>query len=253
MTSRIDTARRALGLIDLTNLEDGCTKADIRALAAKAETPHGNVAALCVWPDFVDLAADLVNGTGIDIATVVNFPGGDDALEEVTTLTRRCLAAGATEIDTVIPYRAMLRGDEAAVTEHVEALVEASGDARLKVILETGELGEEALVRRAARLAIEAGADFVKTSTGKVAVNATPDAARWMLEEIRDAGSAHVGLKPAGGIRTVEDAGAYLALADEIMGEGWARKATFRFGASSLLGNVLEALGEGPAGNKGGY
>ena len=251
--SRIDTARRALGLIDLTNLEDDCSKADIRALAAKAETAHGSVAALCVWPDFVDLAADLVAGTGIDVATVVNFPGGGDALDGVVDLARRCLAVGATEIDTVIPYRALEAGDEDAVTAHVTALKAACGDARLKVILETGALGDEALVRSAARLAIGAGADFIKTSTGKVAVNATPDAARWMLEEIAAAGRADVGLKPAGGIRTVEDAAAYLDLADEIMGGDWATKRTFRFGASSLLGNVLEAFGEAPAADEGGY
>ena len=245
-----DTARRVLPLIDLTNLEDGCTDADIRTLAAKAETPHGNVAALCLWPDFVELAADLVSGTGIDIATVVNFPAGTDSLSDVVTLTRRAVAAGATEIDTVIPYRALQAGDERAVSEHVEAVREATGEARLKCILETGELESEALVRRAADRAIEAGADFIKTSTGKVAVNATPEAARWMLEEIKASGRAGVGLKPAGGIRTVEDAHAYLALADTIMGEGWAKKATFRFGASSLLGNVLAAL-EGREGDAG--
>ena len=236
------TAKRALPLIDLTNLEDGCMAADIRALAARAETPHGAVAALCVWPDFVELSADLVSGTGIDVATVVNFPGGDRPLAEVVTLTERCVAAGATEIDTVIPYRALMAGDERAVSDHVEAVREATGGARLKTILETGEIGDETLVRRAAQLCIEAGADFIKTSTGKVSTNATPAAARWMLEEIRDSGRHGVGLKPAGGIRTVEDAAAYLALADEAMGDGWVGKATFRFGASSLLGNVLAAL-----------
>ena len=223
-------------------MEDGCTAADIRSLAARAETPHGNVAALCVWPDFVDLASDLVSGTGVDVATVVNFPGGTDPLAEVVALTRRCVASGATEIDTVVPYRALLSGDERALSEHVEAVRDATGDARLKCILETGEIGDEALVRRASQRAIEAGADFIKTSTGKVPVNATPEAARWMLEEIRASGRHGVGLKPAGGIRTVEEAAAYLALADGIMGEGWATKATFRFGASSLLGNVLAAL-----------
>lgn len=247
------TAARALGLIDLTNLEDDCSPADIRALAARAETPHGNVAALCVWPDFVELAADLASGTGIDIATVVNFPHGRDPLDDVLAMTGRAVAAGASEIDTVIPYAALMDGDEAAVSEHVRALVRASGPARLKVILETGELGDERTIRLAARLAIEAGADFVKTSTGKVAVNATIRAARVMLQEIEASGRADVGLKPAGGIRTVGEAGAYLDLADTIMGKDWARKATFRFGASSLLGGVLEALGEAPQGANGGY
>ena len=247
------TAARALGLIDLTNLEDGCTEADIRALAERAETPHGSVAALCVWPDFVELAAASVDGRHVGIATVVNFPGGGDDLADVVALTKRCTGAGATEIDTVIPYRSMLADDGATVTRHVETVRVASGNAILKCILETGELGDEALVRRASRRAIEAGADFIKTSTGKVAVNATPEAARWMLEEIASTGRSDVGFKPAGGIRTVEDAAAYLAIADEIMGEAWATPETFRFGASSLLGNVLEALGEGRGDGGTGY
>ena len=246
-------ARRVLPLIDLTNLEDDCTEADVRALTAKAETPHGNVAALCVWPRFADLASDLLSGSGIGVACVVNFPSGDEPLDEVVALTRRTVALGASEIDTVIPYRALQGGNEAPVAQHVEALAEACGDARLKVILETGELEDEALVRCASRLAIDAGADFIKTSTGKVATNATSEAARWMLEELRDSRRTDVGFKPAGGIRTIDDAGIYLALADRIMGADWAQKSTFRFGASSLLGNVLEALGDADSDNGTGY
>ena len=239
------TAKRILSLIDLTNLDDDCPPAAVRALAAKAETPHGPVAALCVWPAHVELAADLVSGTGIDVATVVNFPGGDDPLRDVVALTQRAIAAGATEIDTVIPYRPLLAGNEGAVAEHLAAVREAATGARLKCILETGELRDEAPIRRASELAIEGGADFIKTSTGKVATGATEDAARWMLETIRESGRADVGLKPSGGIRTVAEAAGYLALADANMGEGWAKKATFRFGASSLLGDVLAAFGNG--------
>ena len=250
---RAALARRILPLIDLTNLEDDCTEADVRALAAKAETAHGNVAALCVWPRFADLVSDLLSGSGVGVACVVNFPGGDDPLDDVAALTRRTVALGASEIDTVIPYRAFLDGDEAAVTRHVQAVSEACGDARLKVILETGELGAEERVRRASRLVIDAGADFIKTSTGKVTVNATPNAARWMLEELHKSGRTDVGFKPAGGIRTVEDAGAYLDLADEIMGADWAQRSTFRFGASSLLGNVLAALGDAESDDSTGY
>ena len=246
-------AKRILPLIDLTNLEADCTDADARALAAKAETPHGNVAALCVWPRFVELVSDLLSGSGVGIACVVNFPGGDEPLDSVVDATQRAIALGATEIDTVIPYRALTSGDERAVRGHVEAMVEACDEARLKVILETGELGEERLVRRAAKIAIAAGADFIKTSTGKVAVNATPDAARWMLEAIRDSDQTDVGFKAAGGIRNVEDAGTYLTLADEIMGPDWVAKPTFRFGASSLLGSVLAALGETTSTPDGGY
>ena len=246
-------ARRILPLIDLTNLEADCTEADVRALAAKAETPHGNVAALCVWPRFAELVSDLLSGSGVGVACVVNFPEGNHPITDVIELTRRTIALGATEIDTVIPYRALLNGDERAVRAHVETMVQACGDARLKAILETGEIADEALVRRASEIVIEAGADFIKTSTGKVAVNATPEAARWMLETIRASGRTDVGFKPAGGIRTVEDAGAYLDLADELMGADWAQRSTFRFGASSLLGNVLAALGNGEIDDAGGY
>ena len=246
-------ARRTLGLIDLTNLEEDCTKADIRALCAKAETPHGNVAALCIWPDFVELASDLLSGSGIDVATVVNFPSGAEPLADVVAVTERAIAGGATEIDTVIPYSAFKDGNGDAVREHVRSVSRACGNARLKTILETGELADETLIREASRIAIAEGADFIKTSTGKVAVNATPEAARWMLEEIRASNRLDVGFKPAGGIRTVQDAAAYLDLADEIMGPSWAAKPTFRFGASSLLGNVLEALGEAPVEGAGSY
>ena len=135
-------ARRVLPLIDLTNLEEGCAAEDVRALAARAETPHGNVAALCIWPDFVGVAADLVAGTGIGLATVVNFPGGNDPLDDVVALTKRATADGATEIDTVVPYRALMGGDAAGVTRHVELLDAASGNARLKCILETGVLAD---------------------------------------------------------------------------------------------------------------
>ena len=251
--SEASRAKRILGLIDLTNLEDDCTDADVRALAAKAETPHGNVAAVCIWPRFAELVSDLLSGSGVGVACVVNFPGGDQPLSTVIDETKRTIALGASEIDTVIPYRALLNGDESAVRGHVDAMVEACGGARLKVILETGELRDELLVRRAAEIAIEAGADFIKTSTGKVDVNATPDAARRMLETIRDSGKTGVGFKPAGGIRTVAEAATYLDLADDIMGPDWAQKPTFRFGASSLLGSVLEALGNGPHEDTGAY
>ena len=187
------------------------------------------------------------------MATVVNFPSGAEPLADVVAVTERAIAGGATEIDTVIPYSAFKDGNGDAVREHVRSVSRACGNARLKTILETGELADETLIREASRIAIAEGADFIKTSTGKVAVNATPEAARWMLEEIRASNRLDVGFKPAGGIRTVQDAAAYLDLADEIMGPSWAAKPTFRFGASSLLGNVLEALGEAPVEEAGSY
>lgn len=238
------TARRALALLDLTDLTETCDAAAIETLCRQAQTPFGPTAAICIWPRFVAQARGIL-GTGhaVKIATVVNFPSGALPVADVVAETKRAIADGADEIDLVIPYRVLIAGDEAAVTEMVRAVKAACpAPVILKAILETGELKEPALIRRASDLAIAAGSDFIKTSTGKVAVNATLPAAEIMLAAIRDSGRP-VGFKPAGGVRTVADAGQYLALADAIEGEGWAAPSTFRFGASGLLGDILAVLG----------
>lgn len=241
------TARKALSLLDLTDLSESCDAAAIEALCAQAQTPFGPTAAICIWPCFVAQARGILGeGHAVKIATVVNFPSGGLAVADVVAETKQAIADGADEIDLVIPYRAFLAGEEAAVTAMVTAVKAACpAPVRLKTILETGEIKGEALIRRASELSIAAGSDFIKTSTGKVAVNATPEAARIMLTAIRDSGRP-VGFKPAGGVRTVADAGAYLALAADILGPGWASPETFRFGASGLLGDILATLG-GPA------
>ena len=250
-TNREDTARRAIALLDLTNLNDDCTHEAIDALCERAVTPHGHVAAICIWPRFISHARRQLN-EAVRVATVVNFPHGGLDVEIVRVETAEALRDGADEIDLVLPYDAFLEGDRAAAVRMVEAIRETAGDATLKVIIETGELKSEAAIREASRLAIEAGADFIKTSTGKVEVNATPEAARLMLEEIAASGK-RVGFKPAGGIKTTEDAGSYLALADEILGDDWATPATFRFGASGVLDDLLAALDGGRAETKAGY
>lgn len=240
MHDRYQMARRVLGLVDLTNLDDGCTDADVDRLCEKAHGRHGDVAAVCVWPQFVARARERLEDTNIGIATVVNFPDGNDASSEIVALADRCVADGADDIDMVLPYRSLLAGD----VESVEATLTAVRDAipsrvHLKVILETGELADAEIISRAARLAIAHGADFIKTSTGKTAVSATPESARIMLEVIADS-IRPIGLKPSGGIRTLDDAQQYLDLADEIMGPTWVSSETFRFGASGLL-DALEA------------
>ncbi|MXU66117.1 deoxyribose-phosphate aldolase [Oceanomicrobium pacificus] len=234
-------AARALACLDLTNLNDTCTEADIDALCAKAQTPHGPTAAICIWPAFVAQARAKLSGTGIRIATVVNFPGGSEDAAIVAEMVRKAVDDGADEIDMVIDYRALKGGAEAPVTDGVKAVISAARPARVKAILETGELQDPALIRRAAELALAAGADFIKTSTGKVPVNATPEAAEIMLEAIRDTG-ANAGFKPAGGVKSTADAGIYLGLADRIMGTGWATPETFRFGASGVLDALLATL-----------
>lgn len=232
-------ALRALSLVDLTNLKDDCTPQQIEALCAKAQTATGHTAAICIWPRFVGQARGILGaGHGVKIATVVNFPGGDNAVEAVVAETEAAVADGADEIDLVIPYRKLMAGDEASVTEMVTTVKAACGPALLKTILETGEIKDIALIRRASELSIAAGADFIKTSTGKVAINATLEAADIMLQAIRDS-RRNVGFKPAGGIANVMDAGLYLRLADTIMGEDWVMPSTFRFGASGLLDDIL--------------
>jgi deoxyribose-phosphate aldolase len=200
-----------------------------------------------VWPQFVKRAQEGLKGSSVRIATVVNFPAGGEDVGRVTDDVQEALSDGANEIDLVLPYEAVRRGDLATATEMVEAVREMIDQNRLlKVILETGELKDAALIETASRIAIDAGADFIKTSTGKTPVSATPEAAEIMLNAIKAAGRP-VGLKPSGGIRTVADAKVYLDLADRILGQGWATPRTFRIGASSVYDALIAAI-EGRAG-----
>jgi deoxyribose-phosphate aldolase len=242
-------ARRAIALLDLTELGDHATEADVTALCARAVGRHGTVAAVCVWPRHVALAAAQLLGSGVRIATVVNFPGGADDIDDVVELARTAIVEGADEIDLVLPYRALLAGDTHRAADMVAALrgtVDAGDGKTLKVILETGELVGLDTIRAAAELAIRNGADFIKTSTGKTPVSASLAATAVMLATIRDLDPA-VGLKPSGGIRTLADAAAYLAQADKVLGPTWATASTFRFGASGLL-TALEAACDGDTG-----
>lgn len=241
-----EAAAFALSLLDLTNLRDDCDNAAIDVLCQRAQTTYGNTAAICIWPRFVAHARGILGSEGaVRIATVVNFPSGDLSVATVVQETETAVRDGADEIDLVIPYRKLIAGDEASVTEMVQTVRAACPDACLKVILETGELKDAALVRRASELAIAAGADFIKTSTGKIAVNATLEASDLMLQAIRDS-RKRVGLKPAGGISTVADADLYLRLAESIMGANWIMPSTFRFGASGLLDDILATLAGTP-------
>ncbi|WP_375465863.1 deoxyribose-phosphate aldolase [uncultured Methylobacterium sp.] len=230
-------AERALPLLDLTELGDACTATRIDALCRDARA--GGVAAVCVWPQFVHQAARALSGAPVRIATVINFPAGGEDAERAAADTRAALRDGAHELDLVLPYRALLRGDAATAVDLVEAVRAACPNACLKVILETGTLATAEAIAAAGRLALAAGADFLKTSTGKSPVSATPEAAGALLGVIRTAGRG--GLKVSGGLRTLADAAAYLAIADRVMGPGWAAPATFRIGASSLFGALVAA------------
>lgn len=258
MTELNARSRQALQLMDLTSLNEDDTPEAIIALCQQARTEAGNTAAICIYPRFIPLARKTLKSLGLNdvtIATVTNFPDGGDDVDIAVAETRAAVAYGADEVDVVFPYRALMAGNETVGAELVKRCKEACGaNVLLKVIIESGELKDEALIRRASEIAIDAGADFIKTSTGKVPVNATTESARIMLETIRDSGKTNVGFKPAGGIKTAEDAAVHLELADTIMGPEWVDRNHYRFGASSLLGNLLIDLGlkQGES-NKEGY
>jgi deoxyribose-phosphate aldolase len=239
--STLATARRALSLLDLTDLSDNADEAGLAALCARAVGAPGPVAAICIWPRFVAQARTMLGRAPVRIATVVNFPQGEATGADVLAETQGAVAAGADEIDLVLPWRAFLAGDAAGAEAMVRAVREACEGRTLKVILETGEYPDLDRVRAASELAIAAGADFIKTSTGKTTHSASLPAARTMLEVIAASGRP-VGLKPSGGIRTLADAVGYLELADAIMGPGWATAESFRFGASGLHQVLVDAI-----------
>ena len=239
----------AVRCCDLTTLEGSDSPGKIRQLASKARRPAPAdatippVAALCVYPRLVPVAVEALRGSTVKVASVATaFPSGQSSMEMRVAEIERAVADGADEIDSVISRGAFLAGDEAAVFEEVARAKEACGDAHLKVILETGELGSLGRVRRAALIAMAAGADTVKTSTGKIAPASTLPVALVMAEAIRDfadlTGRA-VGLKVAGGIRSAKDALRYLVIVHETLGEDWLTPDHFRIGASSLLNDLL--------------
>ena len=228
--------REMVALVDLTSLTGDETDADIAALCEQAQTPAGPVAAVCVYGACAPRAVAELDGTGIPVAAVSNFPEGDLDRDRAVRETEQAIEDGAREIDVVLPWRAFAQGDRAGAMAVVEAAREAC-PVLLKVILESGRLQEPEVIGAAARDSLAVGADFVKTSTGKLQPAATLPAAAVMLEAVRDHGLG--GFKASGGIRTAEQAAAYLELADALFGPGWATPATFRFGASSLLADLL--------------
>ncbi|MGH3383975.1 MAG: deoxyribose-phosphate aldolase [Nocardioidaceae bacterium] len=239
----------AISMIDLTTLEGQDTPGKVRALCAKAKAPDPadptcpQVAAICVYPDMVSIAKEALGSSGIRVASVATaFPSGRAALDIKIADTEDAVAAGADEIDMVIDRGAFLAGRYQAVFDEIVAIKAATGSAHLKVILETGELVTYDNVRRASWLAMLAGADFIKTSTGKIQPAATLPVTLVMLEAVRDfrdATGRQVGVKPAGGIRTSKDAIKNLVLVNETAGDDWLDPDWFRIGASSLLNDLL--------------
>ena len=246
--SKVAGLKLIISMIDLTTLEGSDTPGKVRMLCRKAKRPlgHGDcppVAAVCVYPSMVPVAVEEVGDTDINVASVATyFPSGQASLDEKLEDVEEAVDGGADEIDIVINRGAFLSGDYGTVYDEVAAAKEECGDAHLKVILETGELQTYDNVRLASQIAIDAGADFIKTSTGKIKPAATMPVTLVMLEAIRDhylETGEKVGMKPAGGIREAKPALRYLAMVKETLGDEWLTNELFRIGASSLLNDVL--------------
>ncbi len=247
--SKLQALDLAIRMIDLTTLEGADTPGKVSALASKALRPDPTdpaippVAALCVYPNLVPVAVERLRGSSVKVASVATaFPSGQSPLDVKITETRDVVEAGADEVDMVIDRNAFLSGRYAKVYDEIVRTKEACGEAHLKVILETGELGTYDNVRRAALLSIAAGADFVKTSTGKISPAATLPVTLCLLEVVRDVydeTGRRIGVKAAGGIRQAKQAIQYLVLVHETLGPDWLTPDLFRLGASSLLNDVL--------------
>ncbi len=247
--SKISALRLALSMIDLTTLEGKDSKGKVRQLCNKALHLHDsfpdlpNVAAVCVYPPMVPTAVECLKGSNVKVASVATaFPSGMTSLQTKLSEVRRVLRMGADEVDMVISRGAFLRGEYQLVFDEIASVKEACGEARLKVILETGELNTLDNVRLASEIAIGAGADFIKTSTGKMQPASTQPVALVMMQAIRDhyfKTGKKVGLKAAGGISDAKTAIQYLVLLKETLGVEWLTSNLFRFGASSLANDLL--------------
>ncbi|MGO2167684.1 deoxyribose-phosphate aldolase [Pseudoalteromonas sp.] len=244
-TTSANDAALAVQLMDLTSLNGHDTTTTITALIASIKSNWGLPAAICVYSNFVadaKLALAERELKQVKVATVTNFPKGDTPLNEVINETLIAIERGADEIDLVLPYQQLIAGDEALALEYVTASKDVCPEhVKLKVIIESGELKTSALIKKATEIAIAGGADFVKTSTGKVAINATLEASDVILRTIK-ASRKQVGFKVAGGVKTVADASNYLQLVANLMSEEYLTPRTFRFGASSLLADIYSSL-----------
>ena len=244
--SRAAQARRLISLTDLTSLSESDDAASVRTLSALARSAPVKPAAICIWARWIPVALEALQGTDIPVCAVANFPEGAAAPDVAAAQTAAAVAAGAGEVDVVFPYRAMLAGDSGVGLALVRGCREACGErALLKIILETGQLLGAENIRRAAEVAINGGAQFLKTSTGKTQPAATPEAAAVLLEVIAQASARglSIGFKASGGIRTIDDASVYLTLYEQRFGSGSASAGNFRIGASGLFKDLMAAVG----------
>ncbi|NCB49806.1 MAG: deoxyribose-phosphate aldolase [Alphaproteobacteria bacterium] len=229
---------KVIPLIDLTSLPPEETKENIKSLCAQTETRFGSVASVCIWPAFIKLAKSDLKGKKVSIATVLNFPKGEESEESVLKNLQKAIKEGADEIDVVFPYKKWLEGNKDEALSLIQMCREKAPKKILKVIMETGEMKRTLQIMEAAKALLELKVDFLKTSTGKTEIGATLEAANALLDVLAETKS-DAGIKISGGIQTMEQVSQYVALAENVMGKDWLTPNHFRIGASSLLHNIL--------------
>ncbi len=235
--------QQLISFLDLTSLNATDTQETIAHLCQQAITPYGDVAAVCIFPEFIKQAKALLNKSSVKVATVINFPGGDEPLDSCISTIFQAIQDGADELDIVMPYQTFLQNEKKQVRNFLAATIEKCNPKTTKIILETGALIKPELIREATLLAAGQGAHFIKTSTGKIPVGATVEAAEIILQTLKEMPATYsTGLKVSGGVREVNQAQTYVELCKTHMGDDWLSNAHFRIGASSLLGNILKQL-----------
>lgn len=240
----VSAAKILISCLDLTSLGEHDSEYQIETLCSKADTPYGTVAAICIWPKFITLAKQKLKDSPVKIATVVNFPQGSSDFKKLKTEMTQALKNGADEIDAVFPYNDFLQGNFKNCNEFLKITTDLCGEHTSKIILETGVLKSAFRIAEATALCLDYGVEFIKTSTGKTEISATPEAANVILETISSA-RRKAGFKASGGIKTIEDAKKYLVLTQTILGNPWINPERFRIGASSLLDNLIQTIKQG--------
>lgn len=240
----VTAAKILISCLDLTSLGDHDSEYQVETLCEKADTPYGAVAAVCIWPKFISLAKQKLKDSPVKIATVVNFPQGLSDFKKLKNEITQALKNGADEIDAVFPYNDFLQGNLKNCDEFLKITTDLCGEHTSKIILETGALKTASKISQATELCLEHGVGFIKTSTGKTEISATPEAANAILETIATS-RRKAGFKASGGIKTIEDAKKYLVLTQTILGNPWINPERFRIGASSLLDNLIQTIKQG--------
>ena len=239
----VSAAKQIISSLDLTSLNNSDTEEKIKELCLKATTPYGNVPAVCIYPQFIPFAKTILPSS-IKIATVINFPSGLADLALLEKEINAAISLGADELDVVLPYKSLLAEDVDFCNQYLQLARSLCAKKTLKIIIESGELKTIDKIKEASSLCISANVDFIKTSTGKTEISATPEAANAILETI-SLSNKKIGFKASGGIKTLTDAKKYLSLAQSIMGSNWINSSHFRIGASSVLTNLIETIDRG--------